>query len=314
MASSATPPGQADPPQSYTSMETADMESIGAHCQMPFCRQLDFLPFRCESCKGTYCLDHRTEHSHSCSHAGAWAAARRSKALSSTPSSSSVPRTTTTPSPCASPSCKTTINTPLSTGVHCTTCNRSYCLKHRLQEDHACSTLTPLGARPSKPSTGASQTDKARLAFSRLKAWSKEKQTDLLPKPKPTSAAARTAALNTLKRSAKGDAKVPVDARVYLHVEAVADATPSSAKNPKGAFFFSKDWSVGRLLDVAAKSLQVANVNNRGGGEGERLRVFHVEGGRVLGFQEKVGETCVSGNTVVLLRGVGEPIPDLIEA
>ena len=35
------------PDQSYTMLETADVEAIGAHCQSPFCNQLDFLPFRC---------------------------------------------------------------------------------------------------------------------------------------------------------------------------------------------------------------------------------------------------------------------------
>ena len=38
--------------ESYRKMEVGDVEAIGAHCQMPFCRQLDLLPFRCESCKG----------------------------------------------------------------------------------------------------------------------------------------------------------------------------------------------------------------------------------------------------------------------
>lgn len=50
------PPKQQQPSQensaSYSQMATGDVEAIGAHCQMPFCHQLDFLPFRCESCKG----------------------------------------------------------------------------------------------------------------------------------------------------------------------------------------------------------------------------------------------------------------------
>lgn len=37
---------------SYSTMSVGDVEAIGAHCQAPFCHQLDFLPFRCESCKG----------------------------------------------------------------------------------------------------------------------------------------------------------------------------------------------------------------------------------------------------------------------
>ena len=67
------------------------------------------------------------------------------------------------------------------------------------------------------------------------------------------------------------------------------------------------------MLDEAAKSLQVENVNNRGGGEETRLRVFHVEGGRLLEFNEKVAAGLQSGNTIVLLRGVGPAVPDLIQ-
>lgn len=47
-----TPPATGSTPaQSFTEMKS-DVEAIGAHCQMPYCHVLDFLPFRCESCKG----------------------------------------------------------------------------------------------------------------------------------------------------------------------------------------------------------------------------------------------------------------------
>ena len=68
------------------------------------------------------------------------------------------------------------------------------------------------------------------------------------------------------------------------------------------------------MLDEAAKGLQVENVNNRGGGEETRLRVFHVESGRLMEFSEKVGQGLQNGNTVVLLRGVGPAVPDLIQS
>lgn len=131
-----------------------------------------------------------------------------------------------------------------------------------------------------------------------------------LPKPKPTSAAQRLVAVNNLKKTAKGDDKLAPEKRVYLYVE--AEAETAKAKYPKGAFFYSKDWVVGRVLDAAAKSLQVENVNNQSSNESDKLRVFHVEGGRLLEFNEKVGASLVSGNTIVLLRGVGPP-PDLID-
>ncbi|KAI9729747.1 MAG: hypothetical protein M1834_006698 [Cirrosporium novae-zelandiae] len=303
--------------QSYTAMAVGDrdLEELGAHCQAEFCGQLDFLPFKCLSCKKTYCLDHRTETAHKCPHAGEWAAARRkANASSSMTSIPSQKPTLATAKQCSHPKCKTYINTLQNPSVHCTTCNREYCLKHRMLEDHNCKNLIPLGARPFNARLNAqAQTEKAKQMFGKLRAWGKEKQAALpKPKPKVNSPAARAAAVVQLKKTAKGDNSIPVDKRIYLFVE--AEAATTSSKFPKGECFFNKQWSIGRVLDAAAKQLQVQNVNNRGGGEEERLRVFHVEAGRLLEFSEKSGEILVNGNTIVLLRGIGPAVPDLIEA
>lgn len=302
MASPSNPSASPDV-QTFTTMDK-DLDSMGKHCQYTYCNQLDFLPFRCESCKGTYCLDHRTETTHQCPHAGEWAAARRkAAALTSTTNASSPGKPTLlSASQCSHPSCKSYINTLTSVGVGCPTCNRQYCLKHRLKEDHSCSTLVPIGARQSQ-SSGPTQAEKAKAALGRLRLWGKQKQAAVLPKPKPSTAASRVLAVNTLKRTAKGDAKMPIEKRIYLYVEAEANTTTS--KLPKGEFWYNKDWSVGRMLDAAAKNLQVENVNNHGGGEEEMLRVFLVEAGRLLQFAEKAGDVCANGNTIVLLRGVG---------
>lgn len=297
------------PDTSYVEMDSKDATLIGTHCQYDYCNQLDFLPFFCQSCKQTFCLDHRTETAHHCTEAGAWAERRRQAALAR-PSAGEgrQMRDLVTQKPCAARDCKTTVGTSLVPGVHCDRCNRDYCLKHRLGEEHDCKNLTPIGARP-----GIGAGEAARSAFARLKAWGasrKEAATRALPKPKPTSASQRLIAVNKLKKTAKGDAKLAPEKRVYLYVEAEAETT--TAKFPKGEFFFSKDWVVGRLLDQAARGLQVENVNNSSADEKDKLRVFHVEGGRVLEYNEKVGVALTSGNTVVLLRGVGQP-EDLIQ-
>ena len=189
-------------------------------------------------------------------------------------------------------------------GVHCTTCNRSYCLKHRLTYDHDCKNLTPLGARPA---AGPTQREKGIAALEKLKAWgaAKKAAAPKMPQSKSKQQAAREAKeMVELKKSAKGDEKLPVEKRVYLYVEASSDTVTS--KIPKGTFFYSAEFSVGRVLDLAAKSLQVANLNNRSESEEDKLRVFHVEGGRLLEFGEKLGKSVQTGNTIVLLRGVGE--------
>jgi len=215
--------------------------------------------------------------------------------------------------PCASPVCKTTIGTSLSTAVHCSTCNRDYCLKHRLKEDHDCKNLIPIGARAGRFEESQAN---AKLAFGKLRAWgaaqkAKVQATRVLPEPKPSSPAARLVAVNQLKKTAKGDAKLPPEKRIYMFVD--AEAATTTSKFPTGTFFFSKDWVIGRVLDAAAKSLQIENVNNQGTDETSKLRVFHVEAGRLLEFSEKVGDVMVSGNRLVLLRGVGPAVPDLIE-
>merc|ERR1711939_27528 len=45
-------PSPAPEPSSYTAMDS-DVEAIGRHCEFAYCHQLDFLPFRCDSCHHT---------------------------------------------------------------------------------------------------------------------------------------------------------------------------------------------------------------------------------------------------------------------
>lgn len=196
--------------------------------------------------------------------------------------------------PCAHPTCKTTINTVRDPGVNCGVCRHSYCLAHRLQDSHNCDAVKPASTGSS---TSASANQKAKAALSRFKAWTSTRAESISAlRPSPI------AELTKLKRAAKGDEKIPLQSRIYVHVEAEAKSTTS--KLPSGQFYYGKDWTVGRVLDKAAQALQVQNVNNREDGDGNKLRVFHVEGGRVLGFGEKLGECVVNGNTLVLLRGV----------
>ncbi|KAI9828473.1 MAG: hypothetical protein M1826_006010 [Phylliscum demangeonii] len=335
-------------------MASADVEveAIGAHCQTAYCHRLDFLPFRCESCRGTFCLDHRTETAHDCPHLGAWAARRaRQQAGGGASAGSGSGSTTATatgtgttllqqqqaqqlPRPCAAASCQTTIDSGRSPGIHCSSCNRRYCLKHRFADDHDCSKLVPRGARPSSSTTATTTpaknfqagVDKARLALSKLTAsWAATTitttTTTTTPKSKSKSKSKPSAltSLNELKRTAQGDANLPADRRIYLYVEgerereraAAITTTNDATHHPRLPLFFDRAWSVGRMLDAAAARLQMANVNNRGGGEAARLRLFHVERGRVLPFAARLGgedEDAAglrTGDTVVLLRGVG---------
>ncbi|KAL2132448.1 hypothetical protein VTI74DRAFT_3785 [Chaetomium olivicolor] len=291
-----------------------DASLVGAHCQYAYCNQLDFLPFRCQSCNKTFCLDHRTEDSHACTNPGAWAARKREAELAKhSAGEGKRMRDFVSQKPCADEGCKTVIGTSLVPGVHCPNCNRDYCLKHRLGEDHDCKNKVPIGARAASVAQAAAVAEGARSALERFRLWGaakKQQAKQSLANPSQKPKVAQMIAVNTLKKTAKGDAKIPPEKRVYLYVE--AEAATAKAKISKGEFFYSADWVVGKMLDAAARSLQVQNINNQSSAEEDRLRVFHVEGGRLLEFNEKLGTALQSGNTVVLLRGVGPP-PDLIE-
>ncbi|KAJ5397701.1 hypothetical protein N7509_005814 [Penicillium cosmopolitanum] len=294
-------------PESFTQMADTDLESIGRHCQLEYCGQLDFLPFRCESCRSTFCLEHRSETAHKCSHAGEWARRRNGNNTTqqenrTAPEKPNIYNT----DQCAHVACKTLINTLKDPAVRCPNCNRQYCLKHRLREEHDCAKLTPLGARQGN---NASPQDTIKSMFAKVRGWGKEKQTataNLIPKPKvkPNSPAARIASVNAMKRSAKGEANVPADRRIYLHTVGTADT--QATEPPAGDFYFDSKWKVGRVLDDAARRLAVVNKNNQVGGEEARLRIFHVESGDFLEFSETIGDGKIkSGDTIVLLRGAG---------
>lgn len=310
------------PHTTFTQMADVDLESIGRNCEFEYCRQLDFLPFRCESCRGTFCLEHRTETAHKCSHPGEWA--RRKREQSQTPPNigsgsrrPTVKSTVYNSDQCSHPQCKTLVNTPTSVGVHCEKCHRNYCLQHRLREGHDCANLTPLGARAAGDNKALENGATIRSMFSKLRGLGSNIQAPKTPQISlPASIQSRRsgggkgnaiAQLNEMKKTAKGEASVPGDKRIYLHVVGTADK-PTADEPPAGNFWFDARWKVGRVLDDAARKLKVENLNNRVGGEEAKLRIFHVESGTFLEFSTPIGgeESVVkSGHTIVMLRGAG---------
>ncbi|KAL4993480.1 hypothetical protein BDV10DRAFT_179052 [Aspergillus recurvatus] len=290
--------------ESFTQLADEDLESIGRHCEYSYCNQLDFLPFRCMSCRGTFCLDHRTETAHHCSNEGEWAR-RRDGSTSATSTPTQKP-TIYNSDQCAHISCKTLINTLKDPGVKCPECRREYCLRHRLREEHDCAKIAP------RSGTGgsAAPNETIRSMFAKVRSWGKDKSQAAVaaaaaakPKPKANSPAARMVAVNAMKKAAKGDASIPADKRIYVHV--VGTSETQGTDPPNGDFWFDSRWKVGRILDDAAKRLGVENLNNRVGEEA-RLRIFHVESGEFLEFSGSFGGGKVkTGDTIVMLRGAG---------
>eukprot|EP00405_Crypthecodinium_cohnii_P024941 CAMPEP_0206499884 /NCGR_PEP_ID=MMETSP0324_2-20121206/52036_1 /ASSEMBLY_ACC=CAM_ASM_000836 /TAXON_ID=2866 /ORGANISM="Crypthecodinium cohnii, Strain Seligo" /LENGTH=132 /DNA_ID=CAMNT_0053986709 /DNA_START=232 /DNA_END=627 /DNA_ORIENTATION=- len=131
----------------------AVLSDQGQHCQVALCHQRDFLPFTCDMCKGTFCLDHYRYSSHSCPKAGgidnrALVCPLCSKGIKMIPGEDPnltwerhvqdgcAPSPGTSPgkkAKCPVPGCREALTS--SGSVTCGRCGLKTCLKHRFEED-----------------------------------------------------------------------------------------------------------------------------------------------------------------------------------
>lgn len=137
-------------------LETHDLMSIGRHCAFSGCGQVDFLPFTCDCCSQTFCLEHRTYSAHACPKSGhketeiiicplCAKAIKISKDDDVNVIFERHQRDNCDPSNyakvhkkklCPVDGCReklTTVNK-----FECKKCNTEVCLKHRLSQDHQC--------------------------------------------------------------------------------------------------------------------------------------------------------------------------------
>ncbi|GAA5985452.1 hypothetical protein JCM10908_006981 [Rhodotorula pacifica] len=160
-------------------MQSQEFLDIGRHCKEPSCNQLDFLPFKCPSCRLDFCSEHwRPPAGHRCSNYNEAKADIRiptcplcSQPIPFPPShdpnaamdahlSTSCPvllpdralaasghSSKKSPNQCSAPSCKTKMIVP----IECEGCHHKFCPSHRWKSDHACSSISA-----SSSSSGAS--------------------------------------------------------------------------------------------------------------------------------------------------------------
>lgn len=145
----------------FVNSDSMEFEHVGLHCSFEGCNQRDFLPFKCDICKRSFCGDHRTYTSHSCSGANfkdktsidcplcnksilltmadnpdtIWEQHYMNSCVPSTGAGSAKPVTKS----CARNGCRVTLS--LSNTMTCSKCHRTVCLTHRIPEEHGCSAL-----------------------------------------------------------------------------------------------------------------------------------------------------------------------------
>ncbi|KAG6556131.1 hypothetical protein Mapa_002072 [Marchantia paleacea] len=134
---------------------TEAFPTLGAPCADEYCHQLDFLPFKCDSCLKVFCLEHRSYKAHECSKVNlkdnvvivcptctgtVKKVAGESEEVTLKKhnlddSCSSAGR----PAPkarCPVPRCREELK--FSNTYSCKSCGSNICLKHRFASDHAC--------------------------------------------------------------------------------------------------------------------------------------------------------------------------------
>lgn len=251
----------------------AEFPDLGKQCDVEICKQLDFLPFICNGCSGTFCLEHRSKSSHDCTVEDQQVKENASKTSVSDGHLE-----------CSLSECNCRELVP----VLCKHCHKNYCLRHRHQVDHHC---------PGLPQKQPRVTPEQRIQQIIGKDLCKEKKGR--GGVRNESRAAKVA-LMKIKMKASGDGSIPQEERIYLRV-----LMPLGKKEREHPMFFSKYWTVGKVIDKIAVTARLKNDNNKA--ESKKLRLFHGSSGDVLDLQHPLEhfqsqDDCLvlSGSTVVL--------------
>lgn len=190
---------------------------------------------------------------------------------------------------CGLPGCRNPENFDL---VSCRSCGKQYCLTHRHPETHKCEKASGAASVPSGRPLKAGERlleklreEKARRAQQPQQNGERKRapaaaqsqpqiQPSASPSPSPSPALPmdphalaqrRRAASQRLRGSALGDDRVKTEDRVYFDV-----SFPSLLEYPSGgrprwlshAFYFSRNWTVGRALDFVCEHAGIENRNN----------------------------------------------------
>ena len=122
-----------------------ELYKLGRHCALDSCHRLDFLPFECDRCHHSFCLDHRTPHTHSCT----------APAPPEPQPASLAKLSHMNPHRCSESACRRRELT----ANHCRNCGLNFCLAHRFPTQHTCNAQLGRNViRPKGATTPASST------------------------------------------------------------------------------------------------------------------------------------------------------------
>ncbi|KTW26185.1 hypothetical protein T552_03076 [Pneumocystis carinii B80] len=223
---------------------------------------------------------------------------------------------------CSYPSCRRLDYLPFK----CLYCNKEFCNDHKNEENHDCEkeleafksrniNIVPTLKKKSSPknlidywdknldplkpknnrSSETKKSSKNNIKFSEL--WHRIfRCLHSCQKSKSTHIA-----ILKLKKEAKGETSIPLSSRLYIKVKF---SYSNSDFLTQKFFYISKDWSCGRSLDYLSKNIGIKNVNSSTKNENDKLHLMHIESGKILEPSKIIGDCIITGDTVVLMRGI----------
>lgn len=208
---------------------------LGANCNLATCKQLDFLPLKCDACSKLFCKEHIKYTDHSCENSYKKDFQVPVCPLCNKPvpvprgeqpdikvgehidrdcqSDPAVAKRKAFLNRCSLKGCKQKELVP----VRCDACRQNFCLKHRHEQDHNCSAIVPgsgvgsktrasvkageaAAARAVKASSSKGQTKPQQTALSSIgrdldRSRRERQQQSHIPQPMPPSAMSEDEAL-----------------------------------------------------------------------------------------------------------------------
>ncbi|CAL7938477.1 unnamed protein product [Xylocopa violacea] len=228
-----------------------EFPNLGERCSIKDCKQLNFLPFKCDHCHDLFCKEHFHIASHKCLSLKDKITYTKVKAPNYL---------------CSDESCKET--SPIE--MQCIKCKKHFCLQHRY---HGC-----LEYSNEEKTTMLKKWQIPKKQFAEAKAIVDQEIANTLKKSK-NIAMANKVRLMRVKGSAVGAKNIPMIERCYFLVYPPTTITNKHIGPTKG-IYVNKNWTIGKAIDSIADILKISNNNNVAGAY--KLQLFHHTTGSLI--------------------------------
>eukprot|EP01060_Flectonema_neradi_P041162 TRINITY_DN9667_c0_g1_i2.p1 TRINITY_DN9667_c0_g1~~TRINITY_DN9667_c0_g1_i2.p1 ORF type:complete len:358 (+),score=52.73 TRINITY_DN9667_c0_g1_i2:43-1074(+) len=262
---------------------------LGDTCTAPKCGKFDWLSSKCRLCGDVTCGDHISPESHNCRVLQDTKCLRCGEVIEISENNEideALPKhlevckagpTATIPTNklCSKKGC----SKRELIAITCPYCDRNHCITHRLPTDHGCQ---PESLAPTSSQTGTHMSEQE--AKKPFYLWAYSNTTDNM-----------------------GTRNIPEDQRLGLRVF----FAPDLCVRPM-YLCASKNWPVGKVLDLACSETGIRNTNNVVGGDDEKLGVFLLSGKcEGLPLSKRLSDLSVAGfqtgSAIMIQRGTSLP-------